>query len=127
MSSSNNNNNDSSTKPTASGRGGGRGNCGGRGQDSGGGSCGGRGSARNCNKNNDSNSKCWTKGATKELGYDVFDCTLRKNIKVCAETMKQMAICVRRECGQNANMMKCIVEQEEEPELEEPVDLMTNE
>ena len=127
MSSISDNNDDSPTKPTARGRGGGRGNCGGRGQDHGRGSCGRRGSTRNHNKNNDTNSERWTKGATKEPGHNVFDCTSHKNIKACAETVKQMAICVGKEHGQNADMMKHIIEHEEEPELEEPVDLTTTE
>ena len=127
MSSSSNNNNDSMTKPTASGRGGGGGSHGGGGQGSGGGSHGGRGSTRNCNKNNDSNSDHWTKGATEELGHNVFDCTLYKNIKACAETIKKIAVYVGKEYGQNADMMKHIVKHEKEPELEEPNDLTTTE
>ena len=67
------------------------------------------------------NNNCGTtqkqKGATKDLGYHVFDCTSQKSIEACNETLKQIAIYVGKEYGKNADAIKYVIEHLEDPDL----------
>ena len=69
------------------------------------------------------NSERRVKGATDELDYNVFDCTSRKQIEACNKTIKQIAIYVGKEYGKNADLVKYVVEHEEDPDLDEPDDI----
>ena len=89
-----------------------------------------------CNNNNDDNNNCRSnrnngrnnngnsendndkvKGACEELGHDVFDCTSRKQMEACNNTLKAMAMHVGtgKEHGKQADSMKCTVEKGKEP------------
>ena len=76
---------------------------------------------------NINNNKKRIKGATDELGYNVFDCTSRKQIEACNETIKQIAISVGKEYGKNADLVKYVVEHEQDPDLNEPDDISPEE
>ena len=124
----NNNNNNSNTGFNSSNRTQGNNNNNRNNNSSGGGRSSNRSSNNNrSNRSNRSNnSERRTKGATEELGYNVFDCTSRKQIEACNETIKQIAIYVGKEYGKNADLIKFVVEHEKDPDLEEPEDI-TNE
>ncbi len=98
---------------------------GGRGRATGRGS--GCNSSRSNRNNNNNNGGRHKKGATEELGYHIFDCASRKDIKACTETIKQIAIYVGKEFGKYADLIKYVVEKEEDPDLEEPQDIPSNE
>ena len=123
-----NNNNNNNT-----GRGNGRGNSG-RGNFRGRGTAGGRGHGRNNTRNNNNrnnrstnNKSSQVKGAVEELGKHVFDCSSRKNIEECAETLKQIAIYVGNNYGKYANQIKYVVEELEDPNIEEPEEITEEE
>ena len=69
------------------------------------------------------------KGACEELGYNVFDCTSRKQIEQCNETLKAMAIHVgsKGDHGKSASNIKCVIEQLKDPDLDPPTRLTDNE
>ena len=50
--------------------------------------------SRSYNNNNSNNDNNKVKGACEELGYNVFDCTSRKQMESCNETLKAIAIYV---------------------------------
>ena len=58
--------------------------------------------------------------ATEILGYNIFNCISRKNIKVCVETFKQIVIYIGKEYGRNTDNIKYVVEHLENPYLEKP-------
>jgi hypothetical protein len=73
--------------------------------------------SNNRNSNNNHGITQKQKGATKDLGHHVFDCTSRKSIEACNETLKQIAIYVGKEYGKNADAIKYVVENLEDPDL----------
>ena len=77
-----------------------------------------RSNNRNRNNNNSSNSK--VKGACEEVGYHVFDCSSRKNIKACNETLKKIAVHVGTTFGQHSKLIKYVVEHLEDLDLKKP-------
>ena len=81
---------------------------------------------RNYNDNNNED-KDKVKGACKELGCGVFDCTSRKQMEACDDTLKAMAMHAGtgKEHGKQADLIKFTVEKEKEPtkELKEPKDI----
>ncbi len=125
MSDNNNSNNNSNntSNPTVrynsggqqSGRGNARGrSTGGRGQ--------GRQSTRSNNNNNRSNNNRRAnkeKGATEAIKDYVFDCSSRKDIEACNETLEKIAIYVGKEY-KNGDLFKYIVENLEDPQIKAP-------
>ena len=74
----------------------------------------------NKSNNKSSNNNQKVKGATEALGYNVFDCSTRKSLEACNETLKQIAIYVGKEYGKNASTIKYVVENLKDPDLKEP-------
>ncbi len=128
MNSNNNNNtnNNSSTTSNPSVRfsnnrsSGGRGNQGGR-------SSGSRGQGRQSNRSNNSSNNCGNsnrratkeKGATEEIKDYVFDCSSRKDIEACNETLEKIAVYVGKEY-KNGELFKHIIEHLEDPKIKVP-------
>ena len=130
MSDNNNNNNEGSSGGQRSGGRGfsGRGNHGGRGAGAGRGQQNQRSAGRGNRQNRGSNKSTQrNKGATEELGYHVFNCTTRKDIEGCNETIKQIKTYVGKEFGKGADLITYIIEHNEEPVREEPEDIPSNE
>ena len=77
--------------------------------------------------NNDSNSN-QKKGACEELGCNVFDCSLRKNVETCKKSLKALATFVGtgKDFGREASDLKCVIEHLEDPEMKPPDDLDGN-
>ncbi len=127
----NNTNNNSNTTSNPSVRfsnnrgSGGRGNQGGR-------SSGNRGQGRQSNRSNNSNSNRGNsnrratkeKGATEEIKDYVFDCSSRKDIKACNETLEKIAVYVGKEY-KNGELFKHIIEHLEDPKIKAPERLTT--
>ncbi len=81
---------------------------------------GGRGSGGRRSGNNNRNNERKEKGATEELKHHVFDCSTRKNIEACNETLKQVIIYVGKEYGKNADAIKYVAQHLEDPDLNKP-------
>ena len=118
MSDNNNSNNSNNTasRPNGGFRGGGGRGTGGR-RNNGGHGSGGRGSRNN---NNNRSHERKQKGSTEELKHHVFDCSSRKIIEACNETLKQIIIYVGKEYGKNADAVKYVAQHLEEPDLHKP-------
>ena len=58
---------------------------------------------------------------------DVFDCSSRKSIDKCAEILKAIAVYVGNNYGKYADLIKYVVEELEDPDLEcyKPADIVT--
>ena len=84
------------------------------------------GNSNRNNKNNNANKK---KGACEELGYNTFDCSSRKNIETCKETLKAIAIHVGsgRDYGKESSNIKYVIEHLKDPPITEPEALSANE
>ena len=67
------------------------------------------------------------KGATEALGHNIFDCSTRKSLEGCNEMLKQIAIYVGKEYGRSTDMIKYVVENGEDPNLDEPEDISEEE
>ena len=67
------------------------------------------------------------KGACEQLGYNVFDCTSRKQMESCNDTSKAIVTHVGKsnEHDKQTDSLKCLVEKEKKPEkeLKEPEDI----
>ena len=64
-------------------------------------------------------------GAISEI--EVFDCASRKDIDRCADILKSIALYVGNNYGKNADLIKYVVEELEDPDLEDykPKDIDT--
>ena len=56
----------------------------------------------------------------------MFDCSTRKSLEACNETLKQIAIYVGKEYGKQADLIKFVVENEKDPEIDKPADISTS-
>ena len=84
------------------------------------------GSGNRSNRNNNSGKK---KGACEELGYNTFNCSSRKNIETCKETLKAIAIHVGsgKDYGKEASNIKYVIEHLKDPVIPEPATLSSTE
>ena len=83
----------------------------------------------NNSNNRNSNNTNRKKGACEELGYNTFDCSSRKNIETCKETLKAIAIYVGsgKEFGKEASNIKYVVEHLKDPIITKPTELSSTE
>ena len=79
-------------------------------------------SNNNNSRNNNNSNNNEVKGACEELGYSVFDCTSRKQIEQCNETLKAIAIHVgsKGDYGKSASNIKYVIENLKDPDLDPP-------
>ena len=70
--------------------------------------------------NNNDNGTNKIKGACEEHRHEVFDCTSRKHMESCNNTLKAIATHAGKsnEHGKQADPLKCLVEKEKEPAKE---------